>query len=174
MTYLIIRFSTIGNVAMTVPVVASLSRRYPNDRFIIAGKKDLGAMFASMPNVVFHEVDNHLDWHGVGELWRELKDQVDSVIDLQDVRRTRVLDLLMQLSGKRVTKVHYGRLRKQLITQFGWSLRPLPSEFERYRDTFRRAGLETDTEFEALPVNTKAAANIIKFFLNIQHTRIKA
>ena len=40
MTYLIIRFATIGNVAMTVPVIASLSRSYPNDRFIIASKKD--------------------------------------------------------------------------------------------------------------------------------------
>ena len=48
MTYLIIRFTTLGNVAMTVPVVASLSRRYPNDRFIIACKKDLASMFASM------------------------------------------------------------------------------------------------------------------------------
>ena len=60
MTYLIIRLATLGNVAMTVPVVASLSRRYPDDQFIIASKKDLGAMFASMPNVEFREVDNHL------------------------------------------------------------------------------------------------------------------
>ena len=62
MTYLVLRLATIGNVAMTVPVIASVSRRYPNDRFIIASKKDLGAMFASMPNVEFYEVDNHLDW----------------------------------------------------------------------------------------------------------------
>ena len=53
MTYLIIRLATLGNVAMTVPVVASLSKRYPNDRFILAAKKDLSAMFASMPNVEF-------------------------------------------------------------------------------------------------------------------------
>lgn len=164
MRYLIIRFATLGNVAMTVPVVASLSRLYPDDQFIVAGKKDLGAMFASMPNVRFYEVDNHLDWQGVWALWRDLKDQVDRVIDLQDVRRTRVLDLLMRLSGKRVTRVHYGRFRKQLITQMGWFKKPLPTEFDRYRDAFRRAGLETDTEFEALPVNTKAAANIKKRF----------
>ena len=65
MTYLIIRLATLGNVAMTVPVVASLSRRYPNDRFVVASKKDLGAMFAAMPNVRFWEVDNHLSWKGV-------------------------------------------------------------------------------------------------------------
>ena len=164
MTYLIIRFKTLGNVAMTVPVVASLSRRYPDDRFIVAGKKELSAMFASMPNVEFYEVDNHLDWHGVVALWRALKDRVDSVIDLQDVRRTRVLDLLMQLSGKRVTRVRYGRLKKQLITLFGLRHISLPSEFDRYRDACRRAGLTTDTDFEALPVNRKAANAVHKRF----------
>ena len=164
MTYLIIRLRTLGNVAMTVPVVASLSRRYPDDKFIVAGKKDLGAMFSSMPNVEFYEVDNELDWPGVVQLWRDLRGRVDSVIDLQDVRRTRVLDLLMQLSGKRVTRIHYGRLRKQLITQFGLKSRPLPTEFERYQNTFRRAGLTTDTDFEALPVNKAAAKVITKRF----------
>ena len=161
MTYLIIRFSTLGNVAMTVPVVASLSRRYPDDKFIVASKKELGAMFAQLPNVEFYEVNNHLKWKGVVQLWRDLKDRVDSVIDLQDWHRTRILDLLMQLSGKRVTKVHYGRLRKQLITQLGWLRRQLPTEFDRYQDAFRRAGLKTDTDFEALPVN-QAAAKVVK------------
>ena len=105
MTYLIVRLATLGNVAMTVPVIASLSRRYPNDRFIVASKKKLGAMFASMPNVVFREVDNHLDWRGVWRLWRHLRHEADAVIDLQDVLRTRVFDLFMLLSGKKVTRV---------------------------------------------------------------------
>lgn len=157
MTYLIIRLATLGNVAMTVPVVASLSRRYPNDRFIFAAKKDLGAMFASMPNVEFQEVDNHLDWKGVLALWRRWRDKTDAVIDLQDVPRTRGLRLLLRLSGKRVTSVRYGRVRKHMITILGIGKRALPSEFERYRDAFRRAGLETNDQFVSLPVNGTAA-----------------
>ena len=164
MTYLIVRFSSIGNVAMTVPVVASLSRRYPDDQFIIAAKKDLHAMFSSMPNVRYHEVDNHLDWEGVIDLWRELRDQVDAVIDLQNVRRTRVFDCLMRFSGKRVTRVHYGRIRKHLITVWGLEAKQLPSEFDRYRDAFRRAGLETDDEFTKLPVNRSAARTVTMRF----------
>ena len=164
MTYLIIRFATIGNVAMTVPVIASLSKRYPNDHFVIASKKELSAMFVSMPNVEFYEVDNRLNWHGVLQLWRTLRRRVDSVIDLQDVHRTRVLDLLMQLSGKRVTKVHYGRLRKHLITWFGIGRKALPTEFERYQDAFRRAGLVTDNDFESIPVNNHAAASVQQRF----------
>lgn len=146
---------------MTVPVIASLSRRYPNDRFIIASKKELSAMFASMPNVVFWEVDNHLDWPGTWRLWRVLRHEADAVIDLQDVLRTRVFDLFMRLSGKRVTRVHYGRIRKHLITVWGIGRRTLPTEFERYEDAFRRAGLQTDREFKALKVN-RAAAKTVK------------
>lgn len=157
MNYLIIRFATLGNVAMTVPVVASLSKRYPNDRFIIAGKKDLASMFAPLSNVSYMEVDNHLDWHGLWTLWRNSRDQIDAVIDLQNVLRTRVLDLLMLFSGKHVTRVRYGRLRKHLITFWGIGKKALPSEFDRYRDAFRRAGLETNDAFERLPKNSAAA-----------------
>jgi ADP-heptose:LPS heptosyltransferase len=164
MTYLIIRFSSISNVAMTVPVIASLSRRYPDDQFIVAAKKDLHAMFDAMPNVRFHEVDNHLDWKGVFALWRELRNQVDAVIDLQRVRRTKVLDLLMRLSGKRVTRVHYGRLRKHLLTVWGIHTGPFKSEFDRYRNAFKRAGLETDDSFEALPVNRSAKKRVQALF----------
>ena len=96
MTYLIIRLATLGNVAMTVPVIASVSRRYPNDRFVIASKKDLASMFASMPNVEFREVDNHLGWKGVFAIWRAWRDGVDAVIDLQDLPRTRLFDFLMR------------------------------------------------------------------------------
>lgn len=164
MTYLIVRLATLGNVAMTVPVIASLSKRYPNDRFIFAAKKNLAAMFASMPNVSYLEVDNHLDWKGVLALWRTWRDKIDAVIDLQDIPRTRVLRGLMRLSGKRVTSVRYGRFQKHLITVWGIGKRQLPSEFDRYRDAFRRAGLETNDAFESLPVNGAAAQTITERF----------
>ncbi len=164
MTYLIIRLATLGNVAMTVPVIASLSRRYPNDRFIVASKKKLGAMFASMPNVVFWEVDNHLNWRGVWRLWRHLRHEADAVIDLQDVLRTRVFDLFMLLSGKHVTRIRYGRIRKHFITVWGIGNRNLPTEFDRYEATFRRAGLETDRDFEAIKINRAAAQTIEERF----------
>ena len=149
---------------MTVPVIASLSRRYPNDRFIVASKKKLGAMFASMPNVVFWEVDNHLNWRGVWSLWRHLRHEADAVIDLQDVLRTRVFDLFMLLSGKHVTRIRYGRIRKHFITVWGIGNRNLPTEFDRYEDTFRRAGLETDRDFEAIKINRAAAQTIEERF----------
>ena len=164
MTYLILRLATLGNVAMTVPVIDSLSRRYPDDRFIIASKKPLGAMFSSMPNVEFREVDNHINWRGIWALWQEWRKEIDAMIDLQAVLRTRVFGTLMRLSGKRVTCVHYGRIRKHLITVWGIGKKNLPTEFARYRDAFRRAGLETDEAFTALPVNKSALRAVKKQF----------
>lgn len=160
MTYLIIRLATLGNVAMTVPVVASLSRRYPDSKFIVASKKKLGAMFTALPNVEFREVDNHLGWKGVIALWKRWRDEVDAVIDLQDVLRTRVFDLLMRLSGKHITRVHYGRVRKHLITVWGIGKKALPTEFERYKDACARAGLVTDDAFTSLAVKAEAAKSI--------------
>ena len=131
MTYLIIRLATIGNVAMAVPVVASVSKRYPNDRFVFVSKKDLGAMFFGMPNVEFREVDNHLGWKGVFAIWRQWREDIDAVIDLQNVLRTRVFGFLMRWSGKRVTRVRYGRIHKHLITFWGIGKQQLPTEFEQ-------------------------------------------
>lgn len=164
MTYLIIRLATIGNVAMAVPVVASVSKRYPNDRFVFVSKKDLGAMFFGMPNVEFREVDNHLGWKGVFAIWRQWREDIDAVIDLQNVLRTRVFGFLMRWSGKRVTRVRYGRIHKHLITFWGIGKQQLPTEFERYANTFQRAGLQTDEDFTALPINKEAAKVVKKEF----------
>lgn len=163
MTYLIIRLATLGNVAMTVPVIASLSSRYPDDRFIIASKKKLGAMFASMPNVEFREVDNHITWQGIVQLWRDWKKEIDHVIDLQDSPQTRLFDGLMRMSGTNVTRIQYGRFRKWMTCFLGVK-GELKSEFQRYQDTFLKAGLETDDSFTALPIDTTAATHIEQRF----------
>lgn len=160
MTYLIIRLATLGNVAMTVPVIASLSKRYPDDQFIVASKKALGAMFESMPNVEFLEIDNRINWRGIVHVWRTLRNRVDRVIDLQYTTHTLFLDILMRLSGKKVTHIRYGRLSKQLICLLGWGKRNLSTEFERYNNTFAQAGLIADNHFECLPINTQAAKHI--------------
>lgn len=159
MKYLIIRLATLGNVAMTVPVIASLSSRYPDDRFIIASKKKLGAMFASMPNVEFREVDNHITWQGIVQLWRDWKKEIDHVIDLQDSPQTRLFDGLMRMSGTNVTRIQYGRFRKWMTCFLGVR-GVLKSEFQRYQDTFLKAGLETDDSFTAIPIDATAAMHI--------------
>ena len=85
MTYLVLRFSTLGNVAMTVPVIASVSAMHPDDEFIVVAKKRLSAMYYGLSNVRFHEAEP-TSIRSLVRLYRDLRQySVDVVIDLQKV-----------------------------------------------------------------------------------------
>lgn len=166
MTYLLLRLSSLGNVAMTVPVVASLSARYPDDDFIVVAKKSLGAMFYGMKNVTFHEFTHTEGLAGLLALHHELQNYgVDVVIDLQDVLRTKILRTLMRLRGARIYKVNYGRAEKKKLTLTGHKgAAALKSEFKRYQEVLAEAGLETDDSFVSLEVNTDAREMVTRRF----------
>ncbi len=166
MTFLILRFSSVGNVAMTVPVVASLSRRYPQHRFVVVSKNRLSAMFYGMDNVLFHASDGmERGLIGMLRLWWHLRQyKVDAVIDLQDVLRTHILRFFYRLQGKAIYVVQSDRWLKRRITWHGYKGEQLPSETDRYRHTFAKAGLETDDSFTAIAVNTDAAKAVNKRF----------
>ncbi len=167
MTYLVLRFQSVGNVAMTVPVLESAARLQPDDTFVIVAKKRLHAMFHGLDNVYFHEVDlGDGSLKSLLRLFRELKTyNIDKGIDLQNVLRTRVLRLLFRLHGVKNSVVSYGRFEKWAITKLGVRRdKVLPTEFERYADTFRRAGLQTDEQFKALPVNHRAGDEVVERF----------
>ena len=173
MTYLILRFSTVGSVAMLVPVLESASRRQPDDRFVVVSKKRLSSMFAAMPNVDFITADHEDSTHqhntqkSIAQLYRQITDRyhIDAVLDMQNSVQSRLLRLRFRLSGKRVYVI-----REQLLSQ--WRLRlkgyrrsqPLETETERYSKVFTKAGLVTDDAFRQIAVDVKAAAAVRTMF----------
>ena len=63
---LIIRFSALGDVAMTVPVVYSLAKQYPNVRITMLSKPFARPLFENLaPNVGFMEADLANEYHGL-------------------------------------------------------------------------------------------------------------
>ena len=167
MTYLVLRFQSVGNVAMTVPILSEASRLRPEDTFVVVAKKRLHAMFYGLENVRFHEVDfGDGSIKSLLQVYRELKTyNIDHVIDLQNVLRSQILRLLFRLRGIKSTVIHYGRLQKWAIAALGIGRKKtLPTEFERYMETFGRAGLKTDTAFKAIAVNQAAAEEVRKQF----------
>ena len=63
---LIMRFSAMGDVAMTVPVVYSLARQYPDVRITMLSKPFARPFFERMPsNVSFMEADIKDEYDGV-------------------------------------------------------------------------------------------------------------
>ena len=175
MTYLVLRFQSLGNVSMTVPVLESVSRLQPNDTFVVVAKKRLNALFYGLDNVKFHEVDfGDGSIKSLLRIYRELKAyHIDHVIDLQNVLRSRVLRILFRLHGIKSTVIRYGRVKKHMMALLGTGRdNVLPTEFERYAATFEAAGLKSDTNFEALKTNTAAAAQVQQLFGNKSGHRI--
>lgn len=166
MTYLILRFSSLGNVAMSVPVIASAAKLQPNDEFVVVAKKRLAAMFFQIPNVHFHEADFEHGWRGIHSLmllYRTLKSnyKIDAVIDLQNVFRTIVLRNLFRKDGAKISVINYGRKEKLLLCWKGHkNAKPLKTEFERYAETMQYIGLKTDDSFTSLAINSEAKQTI--------------
>lgn len=178
MTYLLLRLASLGNVAMLAPVLASAAAAHPEDRFIVVAKKDLTAMFFGMKNVAYHSVvwdpDRtftfrslaHANYHAIHQLLDELLSyEPDVVLDMEDSWYTRWLSGLMRFRGKRVVVIDNGRMDKQvLITRGARHSQPLQSEFDRYADVLRRAGVTSDQSFEALAVDENAKQAVIARF----------
>ena len=85
---LVARFSALGDVAMTIPVVYSVCVGNPDTRFIMITQKVASTLFINTPpNLVVIGVDTKTDYHGVRGMFR-LKSElvkeygIDLFIDL--------------------------------------------------------------------------------------------
>ena len=73
---LIIRFSALGDVAMTVPIVYSLAMQYPDIRVTVLSRGFARPLFEGLaPNVRFMEADLKKEYRGIrgmNSLYRRL------------------------------------------------------------------------------------------------------
>lgn len=156
MKLLVIRFSALGDVAMTVPVLITLAQCYPNAEITILSKKACAPLFEHMPtNVHFVGADfhnRHAGRIGRKRLLNELNlSRFDAVADLHGVLRSWLIDLHCLLKGKRVACIRKGRFKKwQLTRRYGKRLQQLPTTFERYESVLRRVGLPIITKFTSI------------------------
>lgn len=154
MNVLIIRLSSIGDVAMTVPVVDSLARKYPGISFLMLSQNLFQPLFAYLPqNVSFFPVDTkgrHKGIKGIYNLFRDIRQikSIDYVADLHDVLRSKLLRLLFATTGTKNASIDKGRSEKRKLTRkINKVLTPLKSTFIRYQDVFASLGLPFDFQF---------------------------
>lgn len=146
---LLTRFSALGDVAMTVPVIYDTCRANPRRRFVMLTKPRAAALFTSAPanlEVVAPDLTQYSGLAGLRRLFSELRSRygLTTVVDLHDVLRTKVLRTLARLAGMRVATIRKGRRRKRALTRRrGKVLVPLRSTFGRYRRAFADAGIDT-------------------------------
>lgn len=103
---LIIHFSTISNVALTIPTVYSLAAQYPRHEVMVLGQDTLAPLFENLPdNVIFRGIDvrgEHAGLMGLASLYDELKEEhFHAVIDCRSTFRSKYLRWRFRLSGVR-------------------------------------------------------------------------
>lgn len=155
MRLLVIRFSAFGDVAMTIPVIESLARQYPDLEITVLTQPFVAPLFTHLPSNVSFRGVKLADYRGIGGLYRlykELKAEgYDAVADLHDVLRTKVIRTLFRLSGTKIATIDKGRAEKKALTRWNHKLfKPLKSSFERYADVFRALGYEVAVQFTSI------------------------
>ena len=163
---LVVRFSAIGDVAMTVPSLYGSCNAHPDVRFVFVTRASMVSIFLNAPdNLVVIGVDLKNDYKGLKgmrRLFNELRSKykIDAVVDLHDVIRTKYLRLLARLNGLKVSRIHKGRKGKHALTRRNnKGMLPLETSRSRYRATFARLGLAPDESFVGLFSNGKASAD---------------
>ncbi len=100
---LIIRFSALGDVLMSVPVIDALARQYPDLRITVVSRPYVGSVMCLLPeNVSFVGVNlkQYQGLAGLKRLFAELKAlQPTAVADFHNVLRTIYLRFLFKLNG---------------------------------------------------------------------------
>lgn len=164
---LVARFSALGDVAMTIPVVYSVCVGNPDTRFIMITQKVASTLFINTPpNLIVIGVDTKTYYHGIRGIFRlksELVKQydIDLFIDLHDVLRTWILSVSFLLSGIKVLRFKKGRHGKyELTRKHNKHMLPLISSRARYREVFYRAGFATGDLFMSIFGNQKAESNL--------------
>jgi ADP-heptose:LPS heptosyltransferase len=153
---LVMRLSAMGDVAMTVPVIASFLRAYPEMGVIMLSTPRLSSLFEGMERVTFFPVDTKKTYKGVSgmvKLFRKIKRDYsfEKMIDLHDVIRSKELRLMVRMSGKKAYVIDKGRAEKRmLVSPQQKEKRQLKSSFQRYLDVFEAAGYPFSIDFSGL------------------------
>lgn len=165
---LVIRFSAIGDVAMTVPVLQSVALAYPDTHFTMLSNARFAPLFAGMPdNVSFLGVDLKKDYHGFGAMFKLFlslrKKHFDAVADIHRVLRTTALSFFYRLFFTKVRRIHKDRRSRKRLTRFkNKDLTPRLTSFDRYRIVLEKLGFKFDVEFSSIFGNGKGDLSAIK------------
>ncbi len=144
---LIFRFSALGDVAMTVPVIWSLLQQYPEYYIVFVSRPFAQKFFTPIDRVQFVSVDfsgKHNGLKGLYQLFKRLRElgPFSLVADLHGVLRSYVLGAMFRLTGAKVLSIDKGRKDKMaLCRKENKHLVQLKPTFERYRDVFIEAGM---------------------------------
>lgn len=154
---LVVRFSAITDVVLTIPMVYSVCCGYPDVNFYLVTRQSMTSIFINAPkNLKLVGVDIKEQYNGLGGARRLLNKlyqdyAIGAMVDLQNNRYSSIMRLLCRLRGIPTACINEGQgSKKALIRKNNKLMLPLTSMIARYRETFFRIGLPMQDSFEGL------------------------
>ncbi len=145
MHLLVLRFSAIGDVALTVPVLKAFQQQYPEVKISVVSQGFLEPLFQPL-NINFVKADlrgSHRGIPGLRKLYNQIvrEHKPDAVIDLHGVLRSIVLTTFFRFRGTPFYRIDKGRKEKEALTRRQDKERlQLAHSCERYAAVFTEAG----------------------------------
>ena len=154
---LIIRFSALGDVAMTVPIVSALAHQYPSLRITVLSRPFARVFFDGLaPNVGFMGADLKGEYRGIkglNALYRRLTAKnFTAIADFHAILRSSYLRMRFNIDRYRVEHINKHRAERRALTAPtpAKRLRPIPTAFEGYADVLARLGYPVKPQFTSI------------------------
>ena len=153
---LIIRFSALGDIAMSVPVIYDLAVQYPDLEITMLSREMARPLFEQLPkNVHFIAADlkgRYKGMLGLCRLWHDAHlSDFDYIADFHGVLRTWWLRTEGCLRRKKIAKIDKGRKGKKALTrQKNKVFIQQATSFERYAKVLKQLGFPIKPQFVKL------------------------
>jgi len=147
-TILVLRFSALGDVALTVPVIKAFLALNKDVSIVMVSEKNCAGLFSGIDRLSFEGFDlkgEFKGFRGIFRIFNQLRKKYafSMVADLHGVIRTHILRFLFEAARRKTEVINKGRIEKYaLVRKENKIFRPLPHATERYADVFRRLGFK--------------------------------
>ncbi|HEY1047489.1 MAG TPA: glycosyltransferase family 9 protein [Bacteroidia bacterium] len=138
MKILILRFSSIGDIVLTTPVMRCIKTQRPEHEIHYATKKQFGNLLMNNPYI-----DKlHLLEDSMSDLISKLKqEQFDLILDLHNNLRTVNIRTMLRIKRHKLDKLNW---EKWLMVKLKINLLPYRHIVDRYLDTAEELGIVND------------------------------
>jgi ADP-heptose:LPS heptosyltransferase len=138
MKVLVIRFSSIGDIVLTTPVIRCIKQQQPGTQLHYLTKQAYGTLLVNNPYIDrLHYLQDNLD-----TVIEELKkEKFDLILDLHNNLRTLRVKKTLNTKSHAFPKLN---MQKWLLINFKIDLMPDKSIVERYFETVREIGVHND------------------------------
>lgn len=163
---LITRFSSMGDIVLTTPVIRALRRRFPEARIDYVTKHQFAELVQTNPHLTsISPYDSRTGFAGLRTLGRQFREQrYDLLVDLHNNFRTRLLQGMVR--PRQTVRFSKHLVKRTLLVKTGLNLyaRPIMQVPDRYLQPLRSFGVENDDVGLELFPTDEQYAKVAKIF----------